>query len=56
MNEKTRQRLESDPAVPTPTQPIDKLLLAEAPAATHPDGVNGGLWGPDHPASCFADD
>ena len=33
MNEKTRQRLESELNVPAPTQPIDKLRLHEAHAA-----------------------
>ena len=40
MNEKTKQRLESDLNVPAPTQPVDKLRLDEAPAAV-PPGASG---------------
>ena len=36
MNEKTKQRLESDLNVPSPTQPVDNLRLDEAPAAAAP--------------------
>ena len=36
MNEKTKQRLESERNVPAPTQPVDKLRLAESPAAESP--------------------
>ena len=31
MNEKTKQRLESEINVPAPTQPVDKLRIAESP-------------------------
>ena len=33
MNEKTKERLESEINVPAPTQPVDKLRIAESPAA-----------------------
>ena len=33
MNEKTKQRLESELNVPAPTQPVDKLRIHEAHAA-----------------------
>ena len=32
VNEKTKQRLVSELNVPAPTQPVDKLRLAESPA------------------------
>ena len=60
MNEKTKQRLESELNVPAPTQPVDKLRLAESPAAEAPltaliRAVECAC-GAAPPMSCFADD
>ena len=65
MNEKTKQRLESEINVPAPTQPVDKLRIGQSPAAaspgTHPsvgDPCPGGQgcaatgWS----IGCYADD
>ena len=58
MNEKTRQRLESELNVPAPTQPIDKLRLHEAHAVASVGVVP--LTGPVVDVRtrdmCFADD
>ena len=68
MNEKTKQRLESEINVPAPTQPVDKLRINESPAAASRafrmatgvvsidyTGKGDGVtsWGA---LSCFADD
>ena len=66
MNMKTRQRLESEPTAPAPTQPVDKLRLSEAAASPRgglgasrhcPGGCLGGesCYGPNG-GCCFADD
>ena len=41
MNMKTRQRLESEPTAPAPTQPVDKLRISEAHATPPPDTFAG---------------
>ena len=62
MNEKTKQRLESELTVPAPTQPVDKLRLAESPAAAASAApAIGGCTPGTHPGMCyeivcFADD
>ena len=58
MNEKTKQRLESEITVPAPTQPVDKLRLAEAPAAEAPVLCSSAGCSLCRclTCSCFADD
>ena len=58
MNEKTKQRLESELNVPAPTQPVDKLRLAESPAFAAPVGLRTVRPGPGACilCICFADD
>ena len=62
MNEKTKQRLESEINVPAPTQPVDKLRIDESPAASASAGTRVGWFLKiENPFNCcgplcFADD
>ena len=61
MNEKTKQRLESEINVPAPTQPVDKLRIAESPAEASHGVRTDSFVNRDHCyeyriSCCFADD
>ena len=59
MNEKTKERLESEINVPAPPQPVDKLRIHEAHAADVTLGVPQGFGRTEEYAvwsHCFADD
>ena len=58
MNEKTKQRLESEINVPAPTQPVDKLRFHEASAAvgSGPTPLYCAVCAWEGTATCFADD
>ena len=59
MNEKTKERLESELNVPAPTQPVDKLRLDESPACARPRAEIAGSTPGSYAYGaylCFADD